>query len=171
MRLPVTALIALALAACAHVPLSAQPGAIARHADELAARGHAEIEVEEGGTAHVASADRISVRIPGNEQSYLWGLVTTGSPDRYQDLTIGSFVAGCGPAGGPDCLARRLTDPIHIGTRRVLDPTRVGIGVFGAITTAMGVFCLASCQRHSDAAYVGTGLAVATLLYALSTLE
>ena len=38
--------LALVLAACTHVPLSAQPSALAAHAQEFTATGHARVEVE-----------------------------------------------------------------------------------------------------------------------------
>jgi hypothetical protein len=37
--------LALVLAACTHVPLSAQPSALAAHAQEFTATGHARVEV------------------------------------------------------------------------------------------------------------------------------
>jgi hypothetical protein len=164
------ALASLVLAACAHVPVSARPEALARHADELAARGHARVEVEQGGTTSVGIADSISIHIPGDERTHLWGLFTTGTPDETRRLSLGSFIAGCDASGrGPNCLASRAPDPIQLGTRRSFDPEMFAVGVFGALAVVVGSICLATCRTHGDAAYVGTGLGVVTLLVPLST--
>jgi hypothetical protein len=161
---------AVALAGCVHPAAFAQPDAIARHASELAASGHAQVEVEQGGTVSVRSDDPIVVTIPGDERSYAWGLIKTGTPDQTQELSIGNFVAGCGPDGeGAACMARRTRGSIRVGTQRKLDPSGLAMGLFGAAATVIGVVCLASCRQRSDWAYVGTGLGVLTMSFPLST--
>lgn len=161
---------AVALSGCAHVAVFAQPDAIARHAGEFATRGHARVEVEQGGTVSVSTDDPIVITIPGDERSYAWGLIKVGVPDQTQKLSVGSFVAGCGPDGsGADCMASRTRGSIRVGTQRHLDPGGLAIGVFGAVATIIGSVCLATCSNHTGWAYVGTGIGVATMLVPLST--
>lgn len=160
----------VALSGCAHVAVFAQPDAIARHAGELATRGHARIEVEQGGTVSVSVDDPIVVTIPGNERSYAWGLIEVGVPDQTEKLSVGNFVAGCGPDGSGACMASRVHDSIRVGTQRQLDPGGLAIGLFGALATAVGTVCLTTtCTGGNRLAYVGTGIGVATLLVPLST--
>lgn len=164
-------LAAVALSGCTHVAVFAQPDAIARHAGELATVGHARVEVEQGGTVSVFADDPIVVTIPGNQQSYAWGLITIGVPDETQKLSVGNFVAGCGPdASGPDCMASRVRGSIRVGTQRHLDPSGLAIGLFGAIATAVSTVCLTtSCSSRNSLAYVGTGIGVVTMAVPLST--
>jgi hypothetical protein len=56
---------AVALSGCTHVAVFAQPDAIARHAGEFATRGHARVEVEQGGTVSVSTDDPILLARPG----------------------------------------------------------------------------------------------------------
>lgn len=161
---------AVVLSGCAHVAVFARPDAIARHAGELATRGNARVEVEQGGTVSVSVDDPIVVTLPGNERSYAWGLIKVGDPDQTQELSVGSFVAGCGPdGGGPDCMASRVRDSIRVGTQRHLDPRGLGIGLFGALAAVVGSVCLATCSSRSNWAYVGTGIGIATMVVPLST--
>lgn len=150
------------VAACTHVPLSAQPSAFALHAPELSANGRARIEVDQGGTQLVDAEDVVAVTIPGNQRSHLWGLITTGRPDETRELTIRNMVTSC-----PECLATHTS--IHVGERRHLDPARLGIGVFGAAATVASLACLAVCHDPGGWAYVGTGIAVTTFVVPLST--
>jgi hypothetical protein len=108
--------------------------------------------------------------IPGDQESHLWGLVTTGRPDEIRELTVGSFLTGCArDATGADCLAARTHAPIAIGTQRRLDATTLVIGVFGAIATTIGITCLATCSNLNGWAWLGTGLGIATFVVPLST--
>jgi hypothetical protein len=169
-RLVVGLAVAVALAGCAHVTVFAQPQAIASHAVALRGAGTAQVEVEQGGTVAVATGDLVDVTIPGDEQSHLWGLFTTGTPDQTQKLPVGTLVAGCGPdRPGGDCLAARVRGPIRIGTQRRLDPAQLGIGLFGALTAVVGTTCLAICSRRSDWAYVGTALGYVVMIVPLTT--
>jgi len=156
----------LPLAACTRTALWSQPSALATHAPELAATGHARVEVEQGGTAVVDAEDVIAITIPGNERHHLWGLVTTGHPDETRQLTIRNLVAGC---PGPDCLAERARGPILVGTRTAADPKRIGIGTFGAVATAGAFTCLAECHDPGGWAYVGAVLALATMIVPLAS--
>lgn len=153
------------VAACTHVPLSTQPSTLALHASELGAKGHASVEVEQGGTTRVDADDVVAVTIPGTAHHYLWGLVSTGTPDETRSLSIGSLVTGC-PG---DCLAEHAVGDVEVGTRRKLDPTRLGIGLFGAVATVASVACLAVCNHPGGGAYLGTGLALTTVIVPLST--
>lgn len=162
--------VVLALAGCSHVAVFAQPQAIASHATEFSGRGYARVELEQGGTLGVGASDLVDVTIPGNEKSYLWGLVKTGTPDQSQQITVDTLVAGCGPdRPGGDCLAARVRGPIRIGMRRQLDPAQLGIGVFGALGAIVGTTCLAICSRHSDWEYVGTALGYVVMIVPLTT--
>jgi hypothetical protein len=153
----------VALAACAHVPVSTQSSVLVHHHDDFAGRGYAQVEVDEGGTVPVSTDDHIVVTVPGNETSHLWGLIKTGTPDDTREVSVGTFIAGCDRDGhGPDCLAARTRGAINVGTQRRFDATRFAIGVFGAIATAVGVTCLATCSNHGGWAWVGTGLGVIT---------
>ena len=160
-------LLPVALAGCAHLPLSTEPSQIARHADEIEAHGAADVEVDQGGTERVLAEDVVSVTLPGNQRSHLWGLVTTGHPDETRTLTIRNLVSGC--EGGRPCLATRAVGPVDVGTRRALDPRRAWLGVFGAFATIASIVCLAKCRDPGGWAYVGTGLATATFLVPVST--
>lgn len=154
--------LALVLAACTHVPLSAQPSALAAHAQEFTATGRARVEVDQGGTQVVRAEDVVAITIPGHQHSHLWGLVTTGTPDETRELTIRNLVTSC-----PEC----LTSPtaIHVGERREIDPARLGVGLFGAAATVASLACLAVCHHPGGWAYVGTGLAVTAFVVPLST--
>ena len=140
--------------------------ALATHAPDLAATGHARVEVEQGGTAVVDAEDVIAITIPGNEHHHLWGLVTTGHPDETRQLTIRNLVAGC---PGPDCLAERARGPVLVGTRKALDPARAGIGVFGAAATLGAFTCIAECHEPGGWAYVGAVLALTTMIVPLAS--
>jgi hypothetical protein len=156
--------IALTCVGCAHVPVTAQPVALANHADELTTTGHARVEVEQGGTQLVTADDVVSVVLPGHQKSHLWGLVKTGRPDESVTLTVRNLVAGC-----PDCLATRATGHVDLGTRREIAPTYLAIGAFGAAAMVASFTCLAVCSNVGGWAYVGTGIATATFVVPLST--
>ena len=163
--------VVLALSGCSHVAVFAQPRAIANHATELRGRGHAQIEIEQGGTVAVDAGDVVTIAIPGNETSHLWGLITTGTPDQIEELSIGTLVAGCGPdRPSDDCLAARARGPIRVGTRRRIDATQLAIGLFGALAASVGTACLAVCRTHSDWAYVGTAIGYGVMFVPLTTL-
>lgn len=152
----------LALSGCSHVAVFAQPRAIANHATELRGRGYAQVEVEQGGTIAVDAADVVTIAIPGNETSHLWGLITTGTPDRIEELSIGTLVAGCGPdRPGSDCLAARARGPVRVGTQRRVDATQLAIGHISAGFSAAPRFarhCLANCRRERFARRHQAGL-------------
>lgn len=154
------------LAGCARVPLSTQPTTLALHAPELTANGRARVEVDQGGTLVVHADDVVAITLPGNEHRYLWGLVTTGTPDETRTLTIRNLVTEC---PGNDCLAARAVGPINVGERKRVDPARLAMGVFGAGATVASVACLSVCHDPGPYAYVGAVLAVTTLLLPLST--
>lgn len=156
--------------AAADVAVFAQPQAIANHAAELRGDGHAQVEVEQGGTVTVSVDDPVSITIPGDERSHLWGLIKTGTPDQVEDLTVGTLVAGCGPdrAGG-DCIAARARGPIRVGTQRRLDPGLLGIGLFGALGAVVGTTCLAICSNRGGWAYVGTAVGYVVMFVPLAT--
>ena len=154
------------LAACAHVPVSTQPSTLALHAPELTANGRARIEVDQGGTQLVDAEDVVAITIPGNQRSHLWGLITTGKPDETRSLTIRNLVSAC---PGNDCLATRAVGTIKVGERRQLDPARLGIGIFGAGATVASLACLSVCHDPGGWAYVGTVIALTTLIVPLST--
>lgn len=160
-------LVFLVLAACTHTALTAQPSTLAVHAAELDARGRATVEVDQGGTAQVRADDVVAITLPGNQRSYLWGLVTVGEPDESRELTVRNLVAGCGQGG--HCLAEHAAGPVHVGTRRGLDPYRLAIGIFGALATVGASACLATCHDPGGWAYLGTGLAATTMIVPLST--
>jgi hypothetical protein len=160
----------IVLAACVHVPVSTQSSVLVRHGDDFAGRGYAQVEVDEGGTVPVAADDRVVVTIPGNEESHLWGLIKTGTPDDTRELTVGSFLAGCDRDGrGPDCLAARTRGPIRVGTQRRLAPKLLAMGAFGALATAVGITCLATCANTNGWAWVGTGIGMTTFIVPLAT--
>ena len=156
----------LVLAACAHVPVSTQPSVLALHAPELAATGHARIEVDQGGTQLVEAEEVVAITLPGDERHYLWGLVTTGTPDETRSLTIRNLITAC---PGNDCLATRAIGTIKVGERKQLDLARFGMGIFGATTTLASIACLSVCHDPSPYIYVGTVIALTTLLLPLST--
>ncbi len=156
----------IVLASCVNVPLSTQPSTLALHAPELTASGRARVEVDQGGTQIVDAEDVVAITLPGNEHQYLWGLVTTGKPDETRLLTIRNLVTAC---PGNECLASRAVGAIKLRERKQFDATRFGIGVFGAGATVASVACLAVCQHPGISGYVGTGLALTTLLLPLST--
>lgn len=160
------ALLLTACTACTSVSLTAQPSTFALHAPELAAGGRARVEVDQGGTTSVDADDVVAVVLPGNQRRHLWGLVTTGKPDETRVLTIRNFVSAC---PGTDCLATRAVGAVKLGERKELAPARLGIGLFGAAATVASIACLAACHHPGDWAYVGTGIAVATLIIPLST--
>jgi hypothetical protein len=155
------------LAACTHTALYAQPSTLANHAAELAGDGRASVEVDQGGTAQVRADDLVEITLPGHQRSYLWGLVTVGQPGETRELTVRNLVAGCGQGG--DCLAERATGPVHVGTRRGVDPYKLAIGIFGALATVGASACLATCRDPGGWAWVGTGIATATMIAPLST--
>ncbi|HUJ61358.1 MAG TPA: hypothetical protein VLX92_22795 [Kofleriaceae bacterium] len=160
----------VALAGCTHTAVSAQPTALAAHAAELEALDRARVEVVQGGQFDVDGERVVSVTFPGNQRSHFWGLYKTGTPDRSETITIHNLVASCARDGtGKDCALARLHDPISVGTRRSLDGRKLAMGLFGAVATAIGGVCLATCQNHSGWAAVGTSIGAATLLYPLST--
>jgi len=162
--------VALALAGCSHIAVFAQPQAIANHAAELRDTGHAQVEVEQGGTVAVSVDDAVSITIPGNERSHLWGLIKTGTPDQVETLSVGNLVAGCGPdRPDGDCIAARAHDPIRVGTQRRLDPELFGVGLFGALVAVVGTTCLAICNNRSDWAYVGTAVGYVVMFVPLTT--
>ena len=158
----------VALAGCAHVTAFAQPQAIVDHAREFRGAGYAQVDVEEGGTIPVAADTVLDVTIPGDEQHHLWGLITTGTPDRHEELTVGSFVAGCDQPGG-DCMAAKVRGPIRVGEQRRLDPSLFGIGLFGAAAAIVGTACLAVCRHPDGWAYVGTGIGYVVMIVPLAT--
>jgi hypothetical protein len=161
----------LALAACAHLPVSTQSSVLVRHGDDFAGRGYAHVEVDEGGTVPVSADDHVVVTIPGNETSHLWGLIKTGTPDETREVTVGTFVAGCDRDGhGPDCLASRTRGPIRVGTQRRLDPKLLAIGLFGALATVVGITCLSTCSNLNGWAWVGTGIGVITFIVPMATI-
>ncbi len=166
MRWLVVRWLVVVLTACTHVSLSTQPTTLALHTSELAAGGHARVEVDQGGTAVVDAEDVVAITIPGNQRSHLWGLITTGTPDETRALTIRNLVAAC---PGNDCLATRAVGTVKVGERRELDPARLGIGVFGAAATVASIACLAVCHDPGGWAYVGTGIAMTALIVPLST--
>jgi hypothetical protein len=161
----------LAIAACTHVAVSTQPGVLARHHDDLSGRGYTRIEVDQGGTIPISADDHVAVTIPGNERSYAWGLIKTGTPDETREVTIGTLVAGCDRDGhGADCLAARTAGPIWVGTQRRFDGKLFAIGVFGALATAVGITCLATCSNLDGWAWVGTGIGIITFTVPMATI-
>jgi hypothetical protein len=167
---PIVAALVVATAGCQHLVVTAQPATLARHAGELSSTGRARVEVDQGGTISVGADDPVMVTFPGNEHSYLWGFVKTGTPDETRRLTIASLVAGCGPEGhGPNCLASHAGGAIRVGTQRRLDLTKLAFGVFGAVATVVGTTCLAVCSNVNGWAWVGTGLGIVTFVVPLST--
>lgn len=152
------------VAACAHVPVTAQPATLVAHAGEFRAQGYARVEVDQGGTAAVSGETVITIDVPGNERSHLWGLVKTGHPDQIEPMTIANFVAGC-----PACVATRAQGPIHVGERRELDGRLLALGLFGAAATAGSITCLAECTNPGGWAYVGTVLAAIVMLVPLAS--
>jgi hypothetical protein len=168
-QVPRTALLLLVvLAGCRHVSVTAQPSALARHSREFAAAGWARVDVEQGGTTVVNADDHVVYTIPGNQKSRLWGLVKTGRPDQTAEVTVGTFVAGCA-AGSPDCLAQRATGSLTVGTRRELDPGKLGIFLFGALGAIVGTACLAICDRPDGWAYAGTAIGYGVMITPLFT--
>ena len=70
---------------------------------------------------------------------------------------------------GPGCLAERARGPIRVGTRSAVDPTRAGIGAFGAAATVGAFACIAECDDPGGWAYVGAALALATMIVPLAS--
>ncbi len=163
------ATLVLLSSACVHVDTFAQPTALARHGDDLRATGTARVEVEQGGTVAVGADDVVQVVFPGTEESHLWGLVKTGTPDAAQAVTIANLVARCAPdASGRDCLAGRTRGPIRVGHRTRVDGARIGVGLFGAVATTGAITCLAVCTKPGVLAYVGAGIGALVMLVPLS---
>lgn len=162
----------IAVAACAPVPLTAQPPTLAEHAAELATSGagRADVEVDQGGTRRVFRDDVVAVVLRGNQKSHLWGLVKTGTPDQATSLTVGELVAGCDDTGtNRGCALARIDGPIQVGTRQRFDAARAGVFLFGLAATTVASLCLAACSERSGWAYVGAGLGAVTMLAPLAT--
>jgi hypothetical protein len=123
----------LALAGCSHIAVFAQPPAIANHATELRSAGHAQVEVEQGGTVAVSVDDVVNITIPGDEGSHLWGLVKIGTPVGWRRSAPERWSPAAAPTGPVATASRPARGPIRVGTQRRLDPGLLGIGLFGAL--------------------------------------
>jgi hypothetical protein len=161
----------LALAACTHQDVFARPRTIARHRRELAAKGFARVEVEQGGTFAVDASERVAIVIPGNQKKHLWGLVKTGKPHKSIEVSLGQLAANCDADGlGPDCLAAKITDePLRVGSRAKVSGTELAIFLFGAATFVTGIVCLSVCSERGNAAFVGTAIGAGVMIQPLTT--
>jgi hypothetical protein len=158
-----------AVAACVHVPLTAQPPAIAAIAPELADSGRADVPVDQGGSRRVFRDDVVSVTLRGNQRSHLWGLVKLGTPDDTQTMTLGELVAGCDATGrNRGCALAKVDTSIAVGTRERVDPARVGMFAFGALATTVGTLCLAICHERSGWEFVGVAIGATVMIVPLA---
>ena len=149
----------MVVSACATQRVHVRPRALAEHEAVLATRASATVPVDEGGTAEIDAAQKLTVWIPSvtvvERQRCLKLPKLPFRPcvgedrqiadaEQARHVTVRELVAGCS-AG--DCLAKRAKDePVAVGTRTEVSGTAIARTIGAAGAAGLATYCFAECE-------------------------
>jgi hypothetical protein len=168
-------IVAVLIAGCVTESLHTSGVRLADHEDELVARGSADVEIDEGGTARVSADRNVDVWIHHEQVLSRAHCVSLGislcvgedrsvaDADVARTVTVRELVTGC---RGGQCIAKTLAEkPILVGSRTHVSGEAIArtIGAAG-ILGATG-YCVATCENPVKTIGIAGVLVAALLLW------